>query len=47
VISDLSRIHPVNRVLGSTRTFLKSPTNRAMALAFLTGGAVLARSLLI
>lgn len=47
VISDLSRIHPVNRALGNTRAFLQSPTNRAVALAFLTGGAVLARSLFI
>ena len=38
VISDLSRIHPVNRALGGTRAFLESPTNRAVALAFLTGG---------
>jgi len=47
VISDLSRLHPVNRVLGNTRTYLKSPTNRAMALTVLTGGLVLAGSFLV
>ena len=46
VISDLSRRHPVNQILGGTRVYLKSPTNRAMALAVLTGGLVLASSLL-
>lgn len=46
VICDLSRLHPVNRVLGGARTHLESPTNRAIALAVLTGGVVLAGSLL-
>jgi len=47
VISDLSRLHPVNRVLGGTRSYLESPTNRAFALAALTGGLVLASTLLV
>ncbi len=47
VISDLSRIHPVNRVLGNTRTYLESPVNRAFALAALTGTLVIAGSLLV
>jgi tetratricopeptide (TPR) repeat protein len=47
VISDLSRLHPVNRALGGTRAYLKSPTNRAFALAALTGGLVLAGTLLV
>lgn len=46
VISDLSRRHPVNQILGGTRAYLKSPTNKAMALAVLTGGLVLVSSLL-
>jgi len=47
VISDLSRLHPVNKVLGGTRTYMESPTNRALALAVVTGGLVLASSLLV
>ena len=46
VVCDLSRLHPVNRVLGGARSYLRSPTNRAMALAVLTGSLVLAGSLL-
>lgn len=47
VISDLSRLHPLNRALGSTRTYLESPTNRALAVAVVTGGLVLASTLLV
>jgi tetratricopeptide (TPR) repeat protein len=47
VISDLSRLHPVNRVLGGTRNYLESPVNRALAVAVLTGGLVLASTLLV
>jgi len=47
VISYLSRLHPVNRVLGGTRACLYSPTNRAVALVVLTGGLVLAGTLLV
>ena len=47
VISDLSRLHPVNKALGGARTYMESPTNRALALAVVTGGLVLASSLLV
>ncbi|MEN8007649.1 MAG: tetratricopeptide repeat protein [Candidatus Krumholzibacteriota bacterium] len=47
VISDLSRLHPVNRVLGGARSYLDSPTHRAFALAVLTGGLVIAGSMLV
>ena len=46
VISDLSRLHPLNRVLGGARAYLDSPTNRALALVALTGGLFLAGTLL-
>lgn len=46
VISDLSRLHPVNRALGGARAYLDSPSNRAFALVVLTGGLVIAGSLL-
>jgi tetratricopeptide (TPR) repeat protein len=46
VISDLSRLHPINRVLGGSRAYLDSPTNRAFALAVLTGSLVIAGTLL-
>jgi Tfp pilus assembly protein PilF len=47
VISDLSRMHPVNRVLGGARAYMDSPTNRAVAIAAVTGGLVLASTLLV
>ena len=46
VISDLSRLHPINRVLGGTRTYLDSPTHRAFAIAALTGTLFIAGTLL-
>ena len=46
VISDLSRRHPVNQILGGTRAYLKTPANRAMALAVVASGLVLASSLM-
>jgi len=46
VICDLSRLHPVNRVLGGARSYMESPTNRAVAIAAITGGLVLVGSLL-
>lgn len=46
VISDLSRLHPVNRALGGARSYLGSPANRAAAVAVITGGLVLASTLL-
>ncbi|MDX2474419.1 MAG: hypothetical protein QNL91_11990 [Candidatus Krumholzibacteria bacterium] len=33
VVSDLSRLHPVNRALGGARAFLRSPVHKAAAVA--------------
>ena len=35
VISDLSRLHPVNKALGGARAYLDSPNHRAMAVVVL------------
>lgn len=46
VIVDLSRQHPVNRVLGGARAYLRSPAHRVMVLSmvvtglYLTGSAI-------
>jgi|GEM_PF-232516 len=46
VISDLSRLHPVNRALGGARAYLDSPTHRAFALFVVTSGLFLAGTML-
>lgn len=47
VIADLSRIHPVNQVLGGVRTHLRSPVTRVAALSALITGLYLAGSVLV
>ncbi len=44
VIADLSRRHPVNRVLGLTRGYLRKPAHKAMALTILVSGLYLTGS---
>ena len=44
VIADLSRTHPVNRVLGVTRGYLRSPAHKAMALTMVLSGLYLTGS---
>jgi hypothetical protein len=46
VISDLSRLHPVNRALGGARSFVESPTQRMMGLGLFTVGIYVATNLL-
>lgn len=46
VISDLSRLHPVNRVLGGARVYVESPTHRMMGLGLVTVGIYVASNLL-
>ena len=46
VIADLSRLHPVNRALGSVRGHLRSPAQKAMALTLVVSGVLLTGSIL-
>lgn len=46
VICDLSRLHPVNRVLGGVRSYLRSPAHRVMALSLGAVGLWLAGSII-
>jgi len=46
VVSDLSRLHPVNRALGGARTYLRSPYHKAMAVTFILSGVYLTGSIL-
>ncbi len=46
VISDLSRLHPMNRVLGGVRAYLRSPYHKAMALTVVISGLYLTGSVL-
>lgn len=46
VVADLSRRHPVNRVLGGVRTYLRTPTHKAMVLALVAGGLYLTGAVL-
>jgi hypothetical protein len=46
VIADLSRLHPVNKVLGGVRTGLRSPAQRAMGLACLAVTVYMASTLI-
>lgn len=47
VIADLSRLHPVNRVLGGVRSNLRSPAQKAMALLLVISGLYLTGSSLV
>ena len=46
VIAALSRLHPVNKVLGGVRTGLRSPAQRAMGLACLAVTVYMASTLI-
>jgi tetratricopeptide (TPR) repeat protein len=46
VISDLSRLHPVNQVLGGARNYVESPTQRMMAIGMVAVGVFLAGNML-
>ena len=46
VISDLSRLHPVNRALGGARAYLRSPYHKAMALTVFISGLYLTGSVI-
>ena len=46
VISDLSRLHPINRVLGGARNYVESPVHRMMGLGLVTVGIYVANNLL-
>ena len=46
VICDLSRMHPVNRVLGGARNYMRSPTHKAAVLMAVSVGVYLANNLL-
>jgi len=46
VIADLSRLHPVNRVLGGARNYAESPTHRMMVLGLVSVGIYVANNLL-
>jgi len=46
VISDLSRLHPVNRVLGGARSFMRSPVHKAAVAVAVFSTFYLANTLL-
>ena len=41
VITDLSRLHPMNRALGGARSYLRSPAHKFMALTAIISGVYL------
>ena len=47
VISDLSRLHPVNRALCDARSYLRSPYHKAMALTAIVSGLYLTGTVLV
>ncbi len=46
VICDLSRQHPVNKVLGGARNYMRSPAHKAAAVMMISAGVYLANNLL-
>jgi tetratricopeptide (TPR) repeat protein len=46
VISDLSRLHPVNQALSGARAYMRSPYHKAMALTAIVSGLYLTSSVL-
>ena len=47
VIADLSRLHPVNQVLGGTRSYLRSPVHKFMALSLVISGLYLTGTVIV
>ena len=46
VIADLSRRHPVNQALGGVRTYLRSPTHKALVVTLVLSGLYLTNTVL-
>lgn len=46
VIADLSRTHPVNKVLGGARSYLRTPTHKALVLMIVVSGIYMTNTVL-